>query len=142
MATASHAQSESDLEQPSGNQLPTIMTQAETDEKPYAAKTASAVLRSDAALFETAQSISVITNQQIEQKQAKVKIIDFLNSEQKGYYGIYGAGGTGKTFLSAFDVREFKADKILFLAHREELLESMVAFKEQDYDRRCVSNEN
>lgn len=71
MATASHAQSESDLEQPSGNQLPTITTQAETDEKPYAAKTASAVLRSDAALFETAQSISVITNQQIEQKQAK-----------------------------------------------------------------------
>ena len=65
MATASHAQSESDLEQPSGNQLPTITTQAETDEKPYAAKTASAVLRSDAALFETAQSISVITNQQI-----------------------------------------------------------------------------
>ena len=34
MATASHAQSESDLEQPSGNQLPTITTRAETDEKP------------------------------------------------------------------------------------------------------------
>ena len=92
MATASHAQSESDLEQPSGNQLPTIMTQAETDEKPYAAKTASAVLRSDAALFETAQSISVITNQQIEQKQAKTvaEALDGVAGVTSGQYGRRG----------------------------------------------------
>jgi len=92
MATASHAQSESDLEQPSGNQLPTIMTQAETDEKPYAAKTASAVLRSDAALFETAQSISVITNQQIEQKQAKTvaEALDWVAGVTSGQYGRRG----------------------------------------------------
>ena len=37
---------------------------------------------------------------------------------------VIAATGTGKTFLSAFDVREFKADKILFLAHREELLDN------------------
>ena len=92
MATASHAQSESDLEQPSGNQLPTIMTQAETDEKPYAAKTASAVLRSDAALFETAQSISVITNQQIEQKQAKTvaEALEGVAGVTSGQYGRRG----------------------------------------------------
>ena len=92
MATASHAQSESDLEQPSGNQLPTIMTQAETDEKPYAAKTASAVLRSDAALFETAQSISVITNQQIEQKQARTvaEALDGVAGVTSGQYGRRG----------------------------------------------------
>lgn len=92
MATASHAQSESDLEQPSGNQLPTITTQAETDEKPYAAKTASAVLRSDAALFETAQSISVITNQQIEQKQAKtvVEALEGVAGVTSGQYGRRG----------------------------------------------------
>ena len=92
MATASHAQSESDLEQPSGNQLPTITTQAETDEKPYAAKTASAVLRSDAALFETAQSISVITNQQIEQKQAKTvaEALDGVAGVTSGQYGRRG----------------------------------------------------
>ena len=92
MATASHAQSESDLEQPSGNQLPTIMTQAETDEKPYAAKTASAVLRSDASLFETAQSISVITNQQIEQKQAKTvaEALDGVAGVTSGQYGRRG----------------------------------------------------
>ncbi len=92
MATASHAQSESDLEQPSGNQLPIITTQAETDEKPYAAKTASAVLRSDAALFETAQSISVITNQQIEQKQAKTvaEALDGVAGVTSGQYGRRG----------------------------------------------------
>ncbi|OTG96825.1 TonB-dependent siderophore receptor [Acinetobacter sp. ANC 4973] len=92
MATALHAQSESDLEQPSGNQLPTITTQAETDEKPYAAKTASAVLRSDAALFETAQSISVITNQQIEQKQAKTvaEALDGVAGVTSGQYGRRG----------------------------------------------------
>ena len=92
MATASHAQSESDLEQPSGNQLPTITTQAETDEKPYAAKTASAVLRSDAPLFETAQSISVITNQQIEQKQAKTvaEALDGVAGVTSGQYGRRG----------------------------------------------------
>ena len=92
MATASHAQSESDLEQPSGNQLPTITTQAETDEKPYAAKTASAVLRSDAALFETAQSISVITNQQIEQKQAKTvaEALEGVAGVTSGQYGRRG----------------------------------------------------
>lgn len=92
MATASHAQSESDLEQPSGNQLPTITTQAETDEKPYAAKTASAVLRSDAPLFETAQSISVITNKQIEQKQAKTvaEALDGVAGVTSGQYGRRG----------------------------------------------------
>ena len=92
MATASHAQSESDLEQPSGNQLPTITTQAETDEKLYAAKTASAVLRSDAALFETAQSISVITNQQIEQKQARTvaEALDGVAGVTSGQYGRRG----------------------------------------------------
>ena len=92
MATASHAQSESDLEQPSGNQLPTITTQAEADENPYAAKTASAVLRSDAALFETAQSISVITNQQIEQKQARTvaEALDGVAGVTSGQYGRRG----------------------------------------------------
>lgn len=92
MATASHAQSESDLEQSSGNQLPTIITQAGTDEKPYAAKTASAVLRSDASLFETAQSISVITNQQIEQKQAKTvaEALEGVAGVTSGQYGRRG----------------------------------------------------
>jgi hypothetical protein len=43
----------------------------------------------------------------IEQKQAKEKIISFLNSDKTGYFGVYGAGGTGKTFLIANIVNEY-----------------------------------
>jgi len=49
-----------------------------------------------------------------EQKQAKEKIIDFLNSSQKGYFGIYGAGGTGKTFLITNIINEYSG-KVTFL---------------------------
>jgi superfamily II DNA or RNA helicase/HKD family nuclease len=37
---------------------------------------------------------------------------------------IIAATGTGKTYLSAFDVQQFDAKKLLFLAHRDELLEN------------------
>lgn len=37
---------------------------------------------------------------------------------------VIAATGTGKTYLSAFDVRNFNPKKILFLAHREELLDN------------------
>ena len=62
MTTAAFAQGET-LETASSQVLPTLQFEAQdADEKAaYAAKTASAVLRSDAPLFETAQSISVIT---------------------------------------------------------------------------------
>lgn len=36
---------------------------------------------------------------------------------------LISATGTGKTFLSAFDVRSYAPKKMLFLAHREQLLE-------------------
>jgi outer membrane receptor for ferric coprogen and ferric-rhodotorulic acid len=75
MATNTFAQSEQQEDTASSTStqvLPKIKVQAEKQEKnSYAAKTATAVLRSNAPLFETAQSISVVTNQQIEQKQAK-----------------------------------------------------------------------
>jgi superfamily II DNA or RNA helicase/HKD family nuclease len=44
------------------------------------------------------------------------------NGHNKGV--IIAATGTGKTYLSAFDVRNFGAARILFLAHRDEILES------------------
>lgn len=50
----------------------------------------------------------------IEQKKAKEKIIDFLNSNQKGYFGVYGAGGTGKTFLITNIINEYSG-KVTFL---------------------------
>ena len=36
------------------------------------------------------------------------------------------ATGTGKTFLAAFDAHQFKARRVLFLAHRDELLEGAI----------------
>ncbi|MBA2943569.1 DUF3427 domain-containing protein [Paenibacillus sp. CGMCC 1.16610] len=45
-----------------------------------------------------------------------------LNGHNKGV--VIAATGTGKTYLSAFDVRNFGADRVLFLAHRDEILES------------------
>jgi superfamily II DNA or RNA helicase/HKD family nuclease len=47
------------------------------------------------------------------------------NGHDKGV--IIAATGTGKTYLSAFDVRNFGAKRMLFLAHRDEILESAQA---------------
>lgn len=43
-----------------------------------------------------------------------------MSGEQKGL--IVSATGTGKTFLSAFDVRRFNPKRVLFIAHREQIL--------------------
>lgn len=43
-----------------------------------------------------------------------------MSGEQKGL--IVSATGTGKTFLSAFDVRRFNPTRVLFIAHREQIL--------------------
>jgi len=65
----------------------------------YAAKTASAVLRSDAPLFETAQSISVISAKQLEQKQAKT-----LSEALQGVAGVT-AGQYGRRGWDDFIIR-------------------------------------
>ena len=93
MLSTAHAESESDITQNAvSNKLPTITVQADSDKKAYAAKTASAVLRSKAPLFETAQSISAITNQQIEQKQAKTvaEALEGVAGVTSGQYGRRG----------------------------------------------------
>ncbi len=93
MLSTAHAESESDIAQNAvSNKLPTITVQADSDKKAYAAKTASAVLRSKAPLFETAQSISAITNQQIEQKQAKTvaEALEGVAGVTSGQYGRRG----------------------------------------------------
>lgn len=44
---------------------------------------------------------------------------------------LISATGTGKTYLSAFDVRNVKPDKVLFLVHREQILkQAMESFKD------------
>ena len=39
---------------------------------------------------------------------------------------IISATGTGKTFLSAFDIKQFNAKRVLFLVHREQILNSAI----------------
>ena len=40
------------------------------------------------------------------------------------------SAGTGKTYLGAFDVKAFKAKKMLFIVHNEDILKSaMETFK-------------
>lgn len=96
LASPAYAETESNIEiktqQASTSVLPSIQLQAEKEGQPYAAKTANAVLRSDAPLFETSQSISVITNQQIEQKQAKTvaEALEGVAGVTSGQYGRRG----------------------------------------------------
>lgn len=96
MASHTFAQSEQQEDTASSTStqvLPKIKVQAEKQEKnSYAAKTATAVLRSNAPLFETAQSISVVTNQQIEQKQAKTisEALEGVAGVSSGQYGRRG----------------------------------------------------
>lgn len=61
------------------NSLPKItLTAQKKDKSAYVAKSASSVLKSDAPLFETAQSVSVITREQLDQKQA-ITLADALD---------------------------------------------------------------
>ncbi|WP_089603627.1 TonB-dependent siderophore receptor [Acinetobacter piscicola] len=94
LASTTYAETELNIKagQISTSVLPSITVQAEKEQQPYVAKTASAVLRSDASLFETAQSISVITNQQIEQKQAKTvaEALEGVAGVTSGQYGRRG----------------------------------------------------
>ncbi|KAA8732374.1 TonB-dependent siderophore receptor [Acinetobacter qingfengensis] len=72
--------------------LPILNVDAESDQHKYAATKASAVLRSDQPLFETAQSISVITEKQLQQKQAKTlsEAIEGVAGVTSGQYGRRG----------------------------------------------------
>lgn len=51
------------------------------------------------------------------------------SGEHKGL--VISATGTGKTYLSAFDVRNFAPDRMLFIVHREQILQKAMI----DYQR-------
>jgi len=56
--------------------------------------------------------------------------INHLRAEGKGKALLVSATGTGKTFLSAFDVQQFKPKKFLFIVHRRTIAEeSMKTFQ-------------
>lgn len=75
------------------NTLPTISIQAEQDQTDtYVATQATSALKSDAPLFKTAQSVSVITQEQLEQKQAQTlaEAIDGVAGVVSGQLGRRG----------------------------------------------------
>ena len=55
------------------------------------------------------------------QKEA-LKKLDFLRESGEKKALAIAATGSGKTFLAAFDVKNYKAKKILFIVHRENIL--------------------
>lgn len=91
LASTVYAESNVIEEIPSST-LPTITVKAAHDNTQYAAITAQAVLRTNTPLFETAQAISVLTSQQLEQKQAKTlaEALDGVAGVSAGQYGRRG----------------------------------------------------
>ncbi|KZZ83044.1 DUF3427 domain-containing protein [Bacillus sp. SJS] len=60
------------------------------------------------------------------QKKALENLVKTRSSgNRKGV--IIAATGTGKTYLSAFDVKAVKPNRLLFIAHREELLDNAIS---------------
>ncbi len=66
------------------------------------------------------------------------EILERLKKMREGGIGralAIAATGTGKTYLSAFDVANFSPKRLLFLAHREELLRGAMATYERFFPR-------
>lgn len=97
--TASHADEIAE-QQNSTSVLPTISIQAQKESiSPYVATKANSALKSDAPLFKTAQSVSVVTREQLDQKQAKT-----LTDALEGVAGV-GAGKLGRRGWDDFVIR-------------------------------------
>ncbi len=97
--TASHAE-EITEQQNSTSVLPTISVKAQKEStSPYVATKANSALKSDAPLFKTAQSVSVVTREQLDQKQAKT-----LTDALEGVAGV-GAGKLGRRGWDDFIIR-------------------------------------
>jgi superfamily II DNA or RNA helicase len=91
-----------------------------------------------------------IIKNKIEPNVIQIKILENLKeTRKKGNKKavVIAATGTGKTYLSAFDVKNFKAKKLLFLAHREELLDNGIEsfkniIKNKNYGKLTMNYKN
>lgn len=73
------------------------------------------------------ESLSIHPNKMQKEALEQIKTLRASNAS-KGL--IISATGTGKTYLSAFDVRNFQPKKMLFIVHREQILKkAMVDYK-------------
>ena len=64
------------------------------------------------------------------QKKALANLTALRDNQQQRAL-LISATGSGKTFLSAFDAKKFKPQKLLFIAHRENLLNNAIASFQQ-----------
>lgn len=76
----------------------------------------------------TADYVTITPNNM--QQQALAKIQEVRKSGEKRAL-VISATGTGKTYLSAFDVRQYAPKKMLFIVHREQILEKAM----RDYQK-------
>jgi len=77
--------------------------------------------------FQTIKSKKVTPN---EMQSEALSRIENLRAQGKRKALLISATGTGKTYLSAFDVQRFKAKKFLFIVHRRTIaIEAMNTFK-------------
>lgn len=70
--------------------------------------------------FENKENYPVITPNTM-QKEA-VQAIAALRKKQADRALVISATGTGKTYLGAFDVKQYRPERMLFLVHREQIL--------------------
>lgn len=70
--------------------------------------------------LQTIEQLEIRPNQM---QQEALDNLDYLRSEGKKKALLISATGTGKTYLSAFDVQKFKAKKFLFVVHRRTIAE-------------------
>ncbi len=91
----------------------------------------SQINSSESQIKSSIQSVNKVEIRPNSMQQAALKNIERLRSRNEKKALIISATGTGKTHLSAFDVREFKPEKFLFIVHRRTIAEeSMKTYKD------------
>ncbi len=91
----------------------------------YVKYTATKIVQEELALVQQHFKAASETKRQIEPNKMQVaalKNIEALREQGANKGLIISATGTGKTFLSAFDVRSYSPKRMLFIAHREQIL--------------------
>lgn len=109
IVTATYAQSDSNQSDTDSSILPTISIQAQKIDHPYVAQNAASLLKSDAPLFETAQAVSVVTREQLDQKQATT-LAEAIN----GIAGVV-SGQRGRRGWDDFNIRGQSANNQIFI---------------------------
>lgn len=80
---------------------------------------------------ERVERIRTYTLQPNSMQREAIKSLENLRRKKQQKALLISATGTGKTYLSAFDVRNFKPRKMLFLVHREQILNQAIeSFKD------------